>query len=52
MLNRPEAAPTRAAESTSRMVPASIAKAFFDAPVVRLRRAPLSPENVLAVLKA
>lgn len=39
MLNRPEAAPTRAAEATSRMVPASIAKAFFDAPVVRLRHA-------------
>ena len=52
MLNRPEAAPTGAAEATSRVVPASIANAFFDATGVRLRRAPLSPENVLKVLKA
>ncbi|HEY4318788.1 MAG TPA: molybdopterin cofactor-binding domain-containing protein [Herbaspirillum sp.] len=52
MLNRPEASPTGAAEATSRVVPASIANAFFDATGVRLRRAPLSPENVLAVLKA
>jgi nicotinate dehydrogenase subunit B len=52
MLNRPEASPTGAAEATSRVVPASLANAFFDATGVRLRRAPLSPENVLAVLKA
>jgi nicotinate dehydrogenase subunit B len=52
MLNRPEAAPTGAAEATSRVVPASLANAFFDATGVRIRQAPLSPEHVLAVLKA
>jgi nicotinate dehydrogenase subunit B len=52
MVNHPEAAPTGAAEATSRVVPASLANAFFDATGVRLRRAPLSPENVLEVLKA
>jgi nicotinate dehydrogenase subunit B len=52
MLNHPEAAPTGAAEATSRVVPASLANAFFDATGVRLRRAPLSPENVLEALKA
>jgi nicotinate dehydrogenase subunit B len=52
MLNRPEASPTGAAEATSRVVPASLANAFFDATGVRIRQAPLSPEHVLAVLKA
>ena len=52
MLNHPEAAPTGAAEATSRVVPASLANAFFDATGVRLRKAPLSPEHVLEVLKA
>jgi len=50
MPNRPEAAPTGAGEATSRVVPAAVANAFFDATGVRLRRAPMSPERVKAAL--
>jgi nicotinate dehydrogenase subunit B len=50
ILNRPEAAPTGAGEATSRVVPAAIANAFFDATGVRMRRAPLSPARVKAAL--
>jgi len=50
LINRPEAAPTGAGEATSRVVPAAVANAFFDATGVRLRRAPLTPERVKAAL--
>lgn len=43
LINRPEAAPTGAGEATCRVVPAAVAKAFFDATGVRLRRAPMTP---------
>lgn len=50
LINRPEVAPTGAGEATSRVVPAAVANAFFDATGVRLRRAPMSPERVKAAL--
>ena len=50
LIDRPEVAPTGAGEATSRVVPAAVANAFFDATGVRLRRAPLTPERVLAAL--
>lgn len=50
LLNRPEAPPTGAGEATPRVVPAAIANAFFDATGVRLRRAPMTPERVMAAL--
>ena len=52
LLNRPEAPPTGAGEATPRVVPAAIANAFFDATGVRIRRAPMSPAHVKAVLGA
>ena len=42
--------PTGAGEATSRVVPAAVANAFFDATGVRLRRAPMTPARVLAAL--
>ena len=50
LINRPEVAPTGAGEATSRVVPAAVANAFFDATGVRLRRAPMTPERVMAAL--
>jgi CO/xanthine dehydrogenase Mo-binding subunit len=50
LINRPEAAPTGAGEATCRVVPAAVANAFFDATGVRLRRAPMTPENVKKAL--
>lgn len=50
LINRPDAPPTGAGEATSRVVPAAIANAFFDATGVRLRKAPMTPERVLAAL--
>ena len=50
LINRPEVAPTGAGEATSRVVPAAVANAFFDATGVRLRRAPMTPARVLAAL--
>ena len=43
LINRPEAASTSAGEATCRVEPAAVANAFFDANVVRLRRAPMTP---------
>jgi nicotinate dehydrogenase subunit B len=45
------AEPSGAGEPTIRCVPAALFNAFFDATGVRLRRAPLSPARVRAVLK-
>lgn len=50
LINRPEMAPTGAGEASSRVVPAALANAFFDATGVRLRRAPLTPKRVRAAL--
>jgi len=50
LINRPDVSPTGAGEATSRVVPAAVANAFFDATGVRLRRAPMSPERVKAAL--
>ena len=50
LINRPELAPTGAGEATSRVVPAAVANAFFDATGVRLRRAPMTPARVRAAL--
>ncbi|MDB5771996.1 MAG: nicB 1 [Burkholderia sp.] len=50
LINRPDVAPTGAGEASSRIVPAAIANAFFDATGVRLRKAPMTRERVLAAL--
>ena len=50
--NRPEARSLGAGEPSSRPVAAAIANALFDATGVRLRRCPLTPESLLAGLKA
>ncbi|MDO8437862.1 MAG: molybdopterin-dependent oxidoreductase [Nitrosomonadaceae bacterium] len=50
LINHPEVAPTGAGEATCRVVPAAVANAFFDATGVRLRRAPMTPERVMAAL--
>ncbi|WP_176442535.1 xanthine dehydrogenase family protein molybdopterin-binding subunit [Noviherbaspirillum humi] len=52
LLNHPKAPPTGAGEATCRIVAASVANAFFDATGVRLRQAPMTPQRVLAALKA
>lgn len=51
LLDPTNAAPSGAGEPTLRSVPAAVANAFFDATGVRLRRAPFTPERVLAALK-
>lgn len=50
LINHPEIAPTGAGEPTIRSVPAAIANAFFDATGVRMRRVPMTPERVKALL--
>lgn len=50
LLDRPDAPSSGAGEPTIRCVPAAVANAFFDATGVRLRKAPLTPERVLAAL--
>lgn len=50
LIDRPEVAPTGAGEATCRVIPAAVANAFFDATGVRLRRAPMTPENVRKAL--
>ncbi len=50
--NRPEARSRGAGEPGTRPTAAAIANALFDATSVRLRRVPLTPEAVLAGLKA
>ncbi len=51
-INRPELESRGAGEPTTRIVPAAIANAFFDATGIRLRRVPFTPERVLAALKS
>lgn len=50
--NRPELGPYGAGEAATRVVPGAIANAIFDATGVRMRRAPFTPERVLAELAA
>jgi CO/xanthine dehydrogenase Mo-binding subunit len=50
MINHPEIAQSGAGEAATRPVAAAIANAVFDATGVRIRRAPLSPENVKRAL--
>jgi len=50
-LNRPELGPQGAGEPTTRVTPAAIGNAFFDATGVRLRRVPFTPERVLLALE-
>jgi nicotinate dehydrogenase subunit B len=51
-INRPELDPRGAGEPTTRVVPAAIANAFFDATGVRVRRAPFTRERVKAALQS
>jgi nicotinate dehydrogenase subunit B len=50
LINHPEIAPSGAGEASSRPVPAAIANAVFDATGVRIRRAPLTPDNVKSAM--
>ena len=47
-IERPEAAPSRAAEMALGLVPAAIGNAVFDATGVRLRRVQFAPARVKA----
>jgi nicotinate dehydrogenase subunit B len=51
LIERPEAAPSGAAEMALGLVPAAIGNAVFDATGVRLRRVPFTPERVKAALE-
>jgi CO/xanthine dehydrogenase Mo-binding subunit len=52
-IDRPELGkPMGAGEPTTRVTPAAIANAFYDATGVRLRRVPLTPDRVKAALAA
>ncbi|MEX2494615.1 MAG: molybdopterin cofactor-binding domain-containing protein, partial [Woeseia sp.] len=50
-INRPELGPRGAGEPTTRVVPAALANAFFDATGVRLRRVPFTPARVRLALE-
>jgi len=50
LIDRPEEAPSGAAEMALGLVPAAIGNAVFDATGVRLRRVPFTPERVKAAL--
>jgi nicotinate dehydrogenase subunit B len=50
MINHPEIPQSGAGEAATRPVAAAIANAVFDATGVRIRRAPLSPDNVKSSL--
>jgi nicotinate dehydrogenase subunit B len=51
LIDRPEAAPSGAAEMALGLVPAAIGNAVFDATGVRLRRVPFTPERVKKALE-
>jgi CO/xanthine dehydrogenase Mo-binding subunit len=51
LIDRPEAAPSGAAEMALGLVPAAIGNAVFDATGVRLRRVPFTSERVKAALE-
>ena len=50
LIDRPQEAPSGAAEMALGLVPAAIGNAVFDATGVRLRRVPFTPERVKAAL--
>ena len=50
LINRPELPPAGAGESSIRPVAAALANAVFDATGVRLRRAPLTPQQLKPAL--
>jgi CO/xanthine dehydrogenase Mo-binding subunit len=50
LIERPEAAPSGAAEMALGLVPAAIGNAVFDATGVRLRRVPFTPERMKRAL--
>src|SRR5215469_555499 len=50
LIDRPEIPPSGAGEPATRPVAAAIANAVFDATGVRIRRVPLSPDNVKSAL--
>jgi len=51
LIERPEAAPSGAAEMALGLVPAAVGNAVFDATGVRLRRVPFTPARVKAALE-
>ena len=51
LIERPEAAPSGAAEMALGLVPAAIGNAVFDATGVRLRRVPFTPKRVKAAVE-
>jgi nicotinate dehydrogenase subunit B len=51
LIERPQAAPSGAAEMALGLVPAAIGNAVFDATGVRLRRVPFTPQRVKAALE-
>jgi CO/xanthine dehydrogenase Mo-binding subunit len=51
LIERPDAAPSGAAEMALGLVPAAIGNAVFDATGVRLRRVPFTPERVKVALE-
>src|SRR5262249_25472042 len=52
LINRPEMPPRGGGEPSIVPVPAAIANAVFDAAGICLREVPMTPERVLAALKA
>jgi nicotinate dehydrogenase subunit B len=52
LIERPEAAPSGAAEMALGLVPAAMGNAVFDATGVRLRKVPFTPTSVKAALRA
>lgn len=50
LIDRPEIDPSGAGEATIGTIPAAIGNAIFDATGVRVRRAPITPERLLASL--
>jgi nicotinate dehydrogenase subunit B len=51
LIDRPDAAPSGAAEMALGLAPAAIGNAVFDATGVRLRKVPFTPESVRAALE-
>jgi CO/xanthine dehydrogenase Mo-binding subunit len=51
LIDRKEMDPKGAGESSTRIVPGAVANAIFDATGVRMRKAPFTPDRVLAALQ-